>query len=202
MHIDARDDTLSQTFCFVIGYPVHFCELPQNRKKVLKPTWELRLVFRVLCTLVGAWKVLDFPFYPSFFSSCPSVSILHFVAEEGHWSFEVGTFEFEAEFQKGKVLCFRVLASTVFILLLDLGVREIKNRVTENSTQWLDPNFIPMDSKKFGFRNFDYIIRFAIKNGSDIEKFRSCDQRIFENILRNWNFNFAFITYCIYVIMR
>ena len=37
-----------------------------------------------------------------------------------------------------------------------------------------------MDSKKFGLRNFDYIIRFAIKNGSDTEKFRSRDQRIFE----------------------
>ena len=37
-----------------------------------------------------------------------------------------------------------------------------------------------MDSKKFGFRNFDYIIRFAIKNESEIEKFRSRDQQIFE----------------------
>ena len=37
-----------------------------------------------------------------------------------------------------------------------------------------------MDSKKFEFRNFDYIIRFAIKNESKIEKFRSRDQRIFE----------------------
>ena len=27
-----------------------------------------------------------------------------------------------------------------------------------------------MDSKKFGFRNFDYIIRFAIKNASEIKK--------------------------------
>ena len=47
-------------------------------------------------------------------------------------------------------------------------------------TQWLDSNFIPMDSKKFEFRNFDYIIRFAMKNESGIEKFRSRDQRIFE----------------------
>ena len=45
---------------------------------------------------------------------------------------------------------------------------------------WLDSNFIPMDSKKFEFRNFDYIIRFAIKNESGIAKFRSRDQRIFE----------------------
>ena len=45
---------------------------------------------------------------------------------------------------------------------------------------WLDSNFIPMDSKKFEFRNFDYIIRFAMKNESGIEKFRSRDQRIFE----------------------
>ena len=46
--------------------------------------------------------------------------------------------------------------------------------------QWLDSNFIPMDSKKFGFWNFDYIIRFAIKNESEIEKLRSRDWRIFE----------------------
>ena len=45
---------------------------------------------------------------------------------------------------------------------------------------WLDSNSIPMNSKKFEFRNFDYIIRFAIKNESGIEKFRSRDQRIFE----------------------
>ena len=37
-----------------------------------------------------------------------------------------------------------------------------------------------MDSKKFGFRNFDNIIRFAIKNESEIEKLRSRDRRIFE----------------------
>ena len=44
---------------------------------------------------------------------------------------------------------------------------------------WLDSNFIPMDSKKFEFRHFIYIIRFAIKNESGIEKFRSRDQRFF-----------------------
>ena len=44
----------------------------------------------------------------------------------------------------------------------------------------MDSNFIPMDSKKFGFQNFDYIIRFAIKNESEIEKLRSRDRRIFE----------------------
>ena len=37
-----------------------------------------------------------------------------------------------------------------------------------------------MDSKKFGFRNFDYIIGFAIKNESEIEKWRLRDRRIFE----------------------
>ena len=42
----------------------------------------------------------------------------------------------------------------------------------------LDSNFIPMNSKKFGFQNFDWIIRFAIKNESEIEKFRSRDQWI------------------------
>ena len=46
--------------------------------------------------------------------------------------------------------------------------------------QWLDSNFIPMDSKKIGLRNFDYIIRFAIKNKSEIELFRSRDRRIFQ----------------------
>ena len=45
--------------------------------------------------------------------------------------------------------------------------------------QWLDSNFIPMDSKKFGFRKLDYIIRFAIKNESEIEKLRSRDRQIF-----------------------
>ena len=37
-----------------------------------------------------------------------------------------------------------------------------------------------MDSEKFGFQSFDYIIRFAIKNESEIEKLRSRDRRIFE----------------------
>ena len=37
-----------------------------------------------------------------------------------------------------------------------------------------------MNFKKFGFQNFDYIIRFAIKNESEIEHFRSRDQRIFQ----------------------
>jgi hypothetical protein len=45
---------------------------------------------------------------------------------------------------------------------------------------WLDSNFIPLDSQKFEFRNFDYIIRFEIKNESEIEKLRSRDRRIFE----------------------
>jgi len=47
-----------------------------------------------------------------------------------------------------------------------------------HSEHWLDSNFIPMDSKKLGFRNFDYIIRFATKNEPEIEKFRSRDQQI------------------------
>ena len=38
---------------------------------------------------------------------------------------------------------------------------------------WLVSNFTPMDSKNFGFRNFDYIIRFGIENESEIEKLRS-----------------------------
>ena len=42
-------------------------------------------------------------------------------------------------------------------------------------TQWLDSNFIPTDSKKFLFRNFDYIMRFAMKNEPEIEKLRSRD---------------------------
>ena len=45
---------------------------------------------------------------------------------------------------------------------------------------WLVSNFIPMDSKKFRFRNFDFIIRFAIKNKSEIKKMRSRERRIFE----------------------
>ena len=45
---------------------------------------------------------------------------------------------------------------------------------------WLDSKFIPMDSKKFEFWNFDYIIRFTIKNESEIEKLRSRDRRISE----------------------
>ena len=48
----------------------------------------------------------------------------------------------------------------------------------EAYSQWLVSNFIPMDSKKFEFRKFVYIIRFAIKNESEIEKFRSRDQWI------------------------
>ena len=35
---------------------------------------------------------------------------------------------------------------------------------------WLVSNLIPMNSKIFGFRNFDYIIRFAIKYESEIKK--------------------------------
>ena len=33
-------------------------------------------------------------------------------------------------------------------------------------------NFIPVDSKMSEFRNYDNIIRFLIKNKSDIEKYR------------------------------
>ena len=59
---------------------------------------------------------------------------------------------------------------------------------------WLVSNFIPMDSKKFEFRNFDWIIRFAIKNESEIEKFRSRDQwivgknRFWENEILTHNY--------------
>ena len=45
---------------------------------------------------------------------------------------------------------------------------------------WLDSNFISMDSKKFVFWNFDYIMKLAVKNESEIEKLRSRDRRIFE----------------------
>ena len=54
-----------------------------------------------------------------------------------------------------------------------------RTRDLQNSKHWLESNFIPMDSKKFGFRNFDYIIRYAIKNEPEIEKLRSPDPRIF-----------------------
>ena len=37
-----------------------------------------------------------------------------------------------------------------------------------------------MDSKKYGFPNFDSTIRFVTENKSEIEKLRSCDRRIFE----------------------
>ena len=46
--------------------------------------------------------------------------------------------------------------------------------------KWSVSNFIPMDFKKFGLRNFDCIIRFGIENDSEIEKMRSRDRRIFE----------------------
>ena len=55
-----------------------------------------------------------------------------------------------------------------------LAVRTFQGKVE----QWLDSNFIPMDSKKLRFRNFDYIIRFATKNEPEIEKFRSRAQQI------------------------
>ena len=63
---------------------------------------------------------------------------------------------------------------------------QVRGFLVQNSSDdltarhWLDSNFIPMDSKKFGFLNFDYIIRFTRKNESEIEKLRSRDLRIFE----------------------
>ena len=37
-------------------------------------------------------------------------------------------------------------------------------------THWLVSNFIPIDSKKFGLLDFDYITRLEIKNESEIKK--------------------------------
>ena len=48
------------------------------------------------------------------------------------------------------------------------------------TAQWLDSNFIPMDSKKFEFWNFDYTIRFVIENKPGYEKLRSRDCQILE----------------------
>ena len=61
-----------------------------------------------------------------------------------------------------------------------MTIRQFVHRVSLESCEWLVSNVIPMDSKKFGFRNFDYIIRFAIRNASEIKKMRSLDRRIFE----------------------
>ena len=69
---------------------------------------------------------------------------------------------------------------SMFAILWYSEKRNIWITKTDQRIQWSDSNFIPMDSKKFEFRNFDYIIRFAMKNESGIEKFRSRDQRIFE----------------------
>ena len=64
------------------------------------------------------------------------------------------------------------------VLLIFKGFITCTEDSALNGTNWLVSNFIPMDSKKFGFRNFDWIIRFAIKNESEIEKFRSRDRWI------------------------
>ena len=50
------------------------------------------------------------------------------------------------------------------------------------SKDWLVSIFIPMNSKKFEFRDFDSFIGFAIKNESEIEKLKSRDRRIFLKI--------------------
>ena len=52
---------------------------------------------------------------------------------------------------------------------------EVKMRPDQMNGHWLVSNFIPMDSTKFEFRDFDSIIRFVIKNESEIEKLRSRD---------------------------
>ena len=67
-------------------------------------------------------------------------------------------------------------------------------------SQWLDSNFIPTDSKKFEFQNFNYTIRFSIKNKLRIEKMRSCNHRIFEKNQFTisklfFSFFFRFLTY-------
>ena len=46
--------------------------------------------------------------------------------------------------------------------MLNKFVLEDRFCKTLTRQQWLDSNFIPMDSKKFEFWNFDFIIRFAI----------------------------------------
>jgi len=50
--------------------------------------------------------------------------------------------------------------------------------------KWLDSNFIPMESKKFGFRNFDYIeIKFESNQVSDGDRFDLfCKSALFTNI--------------------
>ena len=40
---------------------------------------------------------------------------------------------------------------------------------------WLDSNFIPMDSKKFEFKDFNKAMRIYIKNESETENMRSRD---------------------------
>ena len=45
---------------------------------------------------------------------------------------------------------------------------------------WLVSNFIPTDSKKFEFQNFNSTIRFCIKNKLEFKKMRSRDRQIFE----------------------
>ena len=79
--------------------------------------------------------------------------------------------------------------------------------MAECENHWLVSNFFPMNSKKFEFRDFDSIIRFAIENESEIEKLRSRDRQIFLKI-RFYVINAIGLahliqhTYRIYVIMR
>ena len=87
------------------------------------------------------------------------------------------------------------LAKNIPLFRYRFGSRDWSNRIIYYwKWKWLVSNFIPTDSKKFGFRNFDWIIRFAIKNESEIEKFRSRDQwivgknRFWENEILTHNY--------------
>ena len=52
-----------------------------------------------------------------------------------------------------------------------IGGTYTKNLVAEfKNDQWLDSNFIPRNSKKFEYSNFDSIIRIYIKNESETMK--------------------------------
>ena len=54
----------------------------------------------------------------------------------------------------------------------------VKNKF--RAQKWLGSNFVPIDFKKFGFWNFDLILRFDIRNRSESEK--SEIKMMFENL--------------------
>ena len=57
---------------------------------------------------------------------------------------------------------------------------KVKTLTPVELTEWLGSNFIPADSKKMFFFNSNYIIRFAIKNESELKNLMSRDRRILE----------------------